>query len=307
MSVRMNEFVVDEGTTGLDLDQVMVQRAPQITRRVARRLILEGQVLLNGAVARRNRALKLDDRVAFALREQDTEGPRPEAMALVIVYEDDELLVVDKPAGLVVHPSYRHPSGTLFNGLLAHALGSDVLPRYRPGLAHRLDKDTSGLLIVTKSAKARTAIQRQFDQGRVHKSYLALVDGCPDEDSGVIDLPLARDPADRRRVIVALNGHPAQTHWKVVERFAHHALHAVTLQTGRTHQIRAHLKAIGNPIVGDPTYGVPALGLHRPFLHAYRLEFDHPTNGTRIFLEAELPSDLRSYRIELGGDQPTAP
>ena len=220
---------------------------------------------------------------------------QPEPMDLAIVYEDADLLVVDKPAGLVVHPAYGHTAGTLVNGLLAHA-GSlpDGGVAYRPGIVHRLDKDTSGLLVVAKTPLALADIQQQFKRSVVHKGYRALVAGRPREDEGLIDLPLGRDPKDRKRMAVVSAGRPARTRWTVAEELPGYTMLELRLETGRTHQIRVHLKAIGHPIVGDQVYGEQkhAQGLRRQFLHADRLELHQPSSGRPLAFASPLPADL---------------
>jgi 23S rRNA pseudouridine1911/1915/1917 synthase len=235
------------------------------------------------------------ERVELALPPPEPLTVQPEPMPLAIVYEDAELLVVDKPAGLVVHPAYGHSSGTLVNGLLAHA-GSlpDAGLAFRPGIVHRLDKDTSGLLVVAKTPMALAGIAQQFKRNIVTKAYLALVAGRPREESGTLDRPIARDPRNRQRMAVVAAGRPARTHWQVQEELPGYTLLELRLETGRTHQIRVHLQAIGHPIVGDQVYGEQkhAQGLRRQFLHAHRLEIRQPTTGHPLVFVSPLPEDL---------------
>ncbi len=263
--------------------------------------------------------LRGGERVRGTLTEPTPAGaPQPEPIPLRVVYEDDAVLVIDKPAGLVVHPAPGHASGTLVNavlGLLApeseaalDAAGEDedaAVDPQRPGIVHRLDRDTSGLIVVARTRAAQAALQRQMAARTVLKQYLALVRGCPDTERGTIEAPIGRDPRDRKRMAVVAGGRPAVTHFRVLERRgagqrtqeargSAYCLVEATLETGRTHQIRVHLAAIGHPIVGDPTYGVvdPALGLQRQFLHACRLAFDHPVTGQRLTFTSPLPEDL---------------
>lgn len=288
-------FTVDERGRGLRLDQAIAMYLPEITRSQASRLIQEGHVRSGSRMAIRSHRVYLDERVELLLPPPEPATVQPESMTLNIVYEDADLLVVDKPAGLVVHPAYGHASGTLVNGLLAHA-GSlpDAGLAFRPGIVHRLDKDTSGLLVVAKSPIALADIQTQFKRGVVVKRYLALVAGRPKEDLGVIDLPVSRDPKDRKRMAVTPAGRPARTHWRIQEELPGYTLLEVRLETGRTHQIRVHLRASGHPIVGDQVYGEQrhAQGLRRQFLHASQLALRQPTTGQLLTFESPLPEDL---------------
>ncbi|MGH2411157.1 MAG: RluA family pseudouridine synthase [Chloroflexota bacterium] len=217
--------------------------------------------------------------------------------AVEVVYEDDAVVVVDKPHGLVTHPAYRNLDGTLWDLLVpwfeARGLG-------RPGLLHRLDRATSGLLCVPKHHKAHRQLERALRAGRFEKGYLALVRGRP-ADEGTIEAPLARDPADRRRVVVADPGKPARTHYRVVRRFSAHTLLRVTIETGRTHQIRAHLATLGFPVAGDSVYGGTDPALSRLFLHADRLAFPRVGGPGMIRCRAPLPEELRCVLYRLGG------
>ncbi len=277
------------------LDQAIAFYAPEVTRSQASRLIQEGHVRSRSRIASRSHRVFAGERVELALPPPAPLTVVPEPMPLAIVYEDADLLVVDKPAGLVVHPAYGHTSGTLVNGLLAHA-GSlpDAGLAFRPGIVHRLDKDTSGLLVVAKTPMALAGIQQQFKRNIVTKAYLALVAGRPRESEGLIDLPLARDPRNRQRMAVVAAGRIARTRWQVQEELPGYSLLDLRLETGRTHQIRVHLQALGHPIVGDQVYGEQkhAQGLRRQFLHAYRLELRQPSTGQALAFASPLPDDL---------------
>jgi len=279
----------------LRLDQAIAFYAPEVTRSQASRLIQEGHVRSRSRIASRSHRVFAGERVELALPPPAPLTVVPEPMPLAIVYEDADLLVVDKPAGLVVHPAYGHTSGTLVNGLLAHA-GSlpDAGLAFRPGIVHRLDKDTSGLLVVAKTPMALAGIQQQFKRNIVTKAYLALVAGRPRESEGLIDLPLARDPRNRQRMAVVAAGRIARTRWQVQEELPGYSLLDLRLETGRTHQIRVHLQALGHPIVGDQVYGEQkhAQGLRRQFLHAYRLELRQPSTGQALAFASPLPDDL---------------
>jgi 23S rRNA pseudouridine1911/1915/1917 synthase len=219
----------------------------------------------------------------------------PEAMDLRVAYEDEQLLVVDKPAGLVVHPAPGHATGTLVHGLLAHAVEGGDEPE-RPGIVHRLDRDTSGLIVVARSAEAHRRLQELIRGREVERHYLALVVGRPRSRTGRIEAPIGRDRHDpTRHSLDTATPRDAVTHFELVELLPHHALLDVRLETGRTHQIRVHLAAIDLPVAGDPVYGRPReLGLERQFLHAARLAFPHPFTGEQVETESPLPADLEA-------------
>ena len=228
------------------------------------------------------------------------------SVAFGVVFEDDDLVVVDKPAGLVVHPGAGNPDGTLVNGLL-HRYGAlaDVGDPQRPGIVHRLDAGSSGLLVVARTDSVARALVEQFAAHRAGRRYDAVSWGHPDAAHGIVDAPIGRDPGDPLRMAVVVDGKPARTEYEVVGRFTTPSTLArltCRLQTGRTHQIRVHLAAIGHPLVGDPTYGDrrPTLGLTRPFLHAAELSFDHPSTGDRVRFESVLPDDLAAFVAGLG-------
>ncbi|MGH3100808.1 MAG: RluA family pseudouridine synthase, partial [Thermoleophilia bacterium] len=228
---------------------------------------------------------------------------------LEVRYEDDRLLVVAKPAGLVVHPGPGHPTGTLVNALLGRtgtSLSAGGGAADRPGIVHRLDKDTSGLLLVAKDDATHLALARDLADHRVERQYLALVQGRLPASSGTVDAPVGRHPRDRKRMAVVPTGRHAVTHWRVLETFPSVQLAEATLETGRTHQVRVHLASLRHPLAGDRTYGADPtlaarLGLSRPFLHAWRLAFDHPGDGTRVELTEPLPPDLEQVLDHLRG------
>ena len=221
----------------------------------------------------------------------------PEAIPLSILYEDDDLIVLDKPAGLVVHPAPGHPRGTLVNALLHHAPGISVGGTNRPGIVHRLDKDTSGLMVVAKSDRALNALASQWEERSVGKGYVALAAGLVEPDEGTVDAPIGRDPNNRQRMAVVARGRQAVTHFDIRRRYDSASLLDVGIDTGRTHQIRVHLAFIGHPIAGDAVYGGPAqvdgVAVPRQFLHAARLRFRLP-DGRESSFESPLPPDLRA-------------
>ncbi|HEX5799574.1 MAG TPA: RluA family pseudouridine synthase [Gaiellaceae bacterium] len=273
------------------LDRAVAARPEVGSRGLAERLIGAGAVVVDGETRAKSFRLEGGEEVVVELPAQP-EGLRAEAMDLAVAWEDEHLLVVDKPAGVVVHPAGPHGSGTLAHGLLAlDAAGGD---EERPGIVHRLDRDTSGLLVVARSEEAHRRLQELVRRREVERHYLALVRGRPRSRSGRIEAPIGRDRTDRsRHSLDTATPREAVTWFEVAELLAEHALLDVRLETGRTHQIRVHLEAIELPVSGDPVYGVPGdLGLQRQFLHAARLSFAHPFTGERVEAESPLPPDL---------------
>jgi 23S rRNA pseudouridine1911/1915/1917 synthase len=294
-------FVVPDGAGHQRVDRFVADVAG-LSRSYVQRLISDGRLTHDGVALKANALVAagdvLDLDVPPAIR-LDVEG---EAIPLVIAYEDDDLLVVNKPHGLVVHPSPGHDSGTLVNALLGRADGAEyggIAGVRRPGIVHRLDRDTSGLLIVAKTDLAQASLMAQLKARRVKKTYLALVQGSVAAAVGRIEAPIGRDPKLRTRMAVVNDGRASTTGYRVRERFAGWTLLEVDLITGRTHQIRVHLDAIGHPIAGDPVYGTGTSrrgpdGLERLFLHAWRLEFASPSRAELIRVTAELPPELEA-------------
>lgn len=302
MSERWFEIRVVEG--GGRLDKYLADRVADLSRSAAQRLIDGGQVTVNGELVKTSYKVRAGDLIGGHLPVEEAAEPVAEAIPLKVVYEDQALLVVDKPAGMVVHPAPGHPAGTLVNALLAHCPELAARGDERPGIVHRLDRDTSGLILVAKSEKVRRALQRQFQDRQVHKVYLALLDGHLQPAWGRIEAPLGRDPQHRQRVAVLAGGREAVTEYHVLQQFSQqmgpaagdYTLVEVEPRTGRTHQIRVHFASIGHPVVGDTVYGRrrSRLPVPRQFLHARRLGFKHPVTGQRLELEAALPADLAS-------------
>lgn len=291
--VEVRSAIVPASHHAQRLDKWLVEMATEFSRAHLQRLLAGGHVRLDGAVAdSASRKLRAGQRVDLALwPTAESQAFKAEPMALPIVYEDDDLLVVDKPAGLVVHPAAGHWSGTLLNGLLAHHAGAAALPR--AGIVHRLDKDTSGLMVVGKRLAAVTALSRAIAAREVKRVYHALVNGALPEGRFRVDAPIGRDPRSRVKMAVVAHGRPAQTD---VERLGSDGVSSAvrcSLHTGRTHQIRVHLASRGHPLVADPLYGgVARHGLTRQALHAVHLAFAHPSTGLMLSLESELPPDL---------------
>lgn len=255
----------------------------------------DGLVAVNGKAVKGNYRLKEDDEIMLRVppaRELDIAA---EPMDLDIVYEDSDVVVVNKPRGLVVHPAPGHYSGTLVNGLLAHCKDlSGINGVMRPGIVHRIDKDTSGLLMVAKNDKSHESLAQQLKDHTVTRRYVALVHGVIGHEKGTIDAPIGRDPKNRQQMAVVFeNSKPAVSHFAVLERMKDHTLVELKLETGRTHQIRVHMKYIGHPLVGDPKYGPKSeLPIDGQALHARALGFTHPTTGERLEFEAPLPDDM---------------
>lgn len=279
------------------LDVCIASEVPDLTRAAARRLILQGDALLNGETSKPSHPVSAGQSVAVRL-PRAAGPPTPEPWTLSAVYEDDEIVVVDKPAGLVVHPAPGHASSTLVNMLLGAYRGLPGDDAMRPGIVHRLDKDTSGLLVIAKTAHAREWLVSQFKGSGIHKTYLALLLGRPAE-CGAIEQPIGRHPVHRKRMAVVEGGRYARTCYAVREYLGDFSLVAAHPVTGRTHQLRVHFAHIGHPIAGDPTYGGrPARHalkgvLGRQFLHAHRLAFSPPWRNAPLELVSPLPDDLQ--------------
>jgi 23S rRNA pseudouridine1911/1915/1917 synthase len=291
---RLIEVTADRPGERLD---VAVARLCDISRAQARRLIDEGLVKDGRGRVRSKAGDKLEavERLAVQLPSAVPAEPQAEALPLNIRYEDEHLLVVDKPAGMPVHPGPGHSSHTLVNALLAHCRDLPGIGGVqRPGIVHRLDKDTSGLIVVAKDERTHTGLSAQLKQREMHKTYLALVEGKVEPHEAMIDAPIARDPNNRRRMMVrASGGRESQTSYKVRSHYDAFTYLESSPITGRTHQIRVHLASLGHPVVGDPVYGKPSKLVPRQFLHAWRLSFRHPIDGLEMSFEAPLAEDLR--------------
>jgi 23S rRNA pseudouridine1911/1915/1917 synthase len=303
------EAVAGAEVTGRRLDEVLAELAG-VSRARAARWAAAGVVEVDGRARPKSHRLRGGERLAWAPpAAPPAGGPLAEDLPLTVRYEDDRLLVVAKPAGLVVHPGPGHPTGTLVNALLGRS-GTPLPaggPADRPGIVHRLDKDTSGLLLVAKDDGAHLALSRDLAAHRVERRYLALVQGRLPAATGTVDAPVGRHPRDRKRMaVVAKGGRRAVTHWRVLETFPAVQLAEASLETGRTHQVRVHLASLRHPLVGDRTYGADPvlaarLGVARPFLHAWRLGFRHPADGHQVELTEPLPDDLQSVLDRLRG------
>ncbi len=290
---RAVRLVIPVEMAGLRLDQALARLLPQESRTRLAKLVEQGHVLVDGAAGEGRRKVRSGEAVEVDLVPRPAETAyRPQDIGLTIVHEDECLLVIDKPAGLVVHPGSGNWEGTMLNALLHHAPNAQHLPR--AGIVHRLDKDTSGLLVVAKTEAAQQNLVRQLAAHTVKRTYMALARGKVDR-AGRVDAPLGRHPVHRTRMAVVADGKPAVTHYKPVERFAAHTLLECNLETGRTHQIRVHLAHLGHPLEGDPVYaGRAASPFGRQALHAWKLAFVHPATGETVGFESPLPEDFRS-------------
>jgi 23S rRNA pseudouridine1911/1915/1917 synthase len=303
-------IVVPEDTEGTRLDRFLASVLGDYSRSQLQRLIKDGQVLVGGHPAKANHLVKSTDRISIDIPDASPATVDAEELPLPILYQDRDLVVVDKPAGMVVHPAAGHSSGTLVNALLHHVGDlSGIGGEKRPGIVHRLDRGTSGLMVVAKNDAAHAELSRQFRDREVEKEYVALVWGVV-QAGRRIDAPIGRDPVDRKKMSArARRSREAVTRIVGADRLGALTLARVAIHTGRTHQIRVHLSAIGHPVVGDPLYGgvhrrVPGdvravQHLERPFLHAARLRFTHPADGRTMEFTSELPGDLQRVLDEL--------
>ncbi|MBT2683105.1 RluA family pseudouridine synthase [Bacillus sp. ISL-37] len=294
------EHIISEEQAGDRIDKVISTLDAEWSRSQVQQWIKDGSVLVNGAKVKTNYKCSLNDKLEITIPEPEVLDVIAEEMDLEIYYEDADVLVVNKPKGMVVHPAPGHMTGTLVNGLMAHCKDlSGINGVLRPGIVHRIDKDTSGLLMVAKNDMAHESLVNQLVAKSVTRKYKALVHGIIQHDHGTIDAPLGRDQKDRQSMTVVDNGKHAVTHFNVLERFKDFTFVECQLETGRTHQIRVHMKYIGYPLAGDPKYGPKkTLDLGGQALHAGLLGFDHPRTGEYIEFEAPLPG----YFVELLND-----
>ena len=287
--------IVDEHGVGQRLDRFVAESVADLTRSAVQRLIEQGHITRNDKPTRAAESLKLGDRIAVQLPPPVDTDLVAENVPITVLYADDDIIVVDKAAGMVVHPAPGHARGTLVNALLWHFPGMHIGGGIRPGIVHRLDRDTSGVLVVARHDAALNHLQQQQYERHMHKVYVALVEGGFSVDAGVVDAPIARHPRDRMRMAVVAGGRTARTHWQVRERLQQLTLLDLTLETGRTHQIRVHCQHMRHPIIGDPVYGAQLTTIHlkRQFLHAHTLGFVHPRTGQQVSFTSPLPHDLQ--------------
>jgi 23S rRNA pseudouridine1911/1915/1917 synthase len=300
---------ITEKDQGRRLDQFLPETKLNLSRSQAKNLIQKHHILLNQKPTKPSAHIKKGDMISGILPKPESLSLNPEPLPLTILFEDSSIIVIDKPPGMVVHPAYGNPSGTLVNALLYHCKDlTGINGVLRPGIVHRLDKGTSGVMVVAKDDEAFHHLIKQFKNRTVEKTYLTIVNGKFNQDEGLVDSAIGRHPSERKRMSTRTKkGRVAITHWKKVEEFDVFTLLEIIPQTGRTHQIRVHLSSIGHPILGDPLYGRkgrPGV-IHDPFLkacvkkmnrqalHAHRLGFTHPRTGERIYFDSPLPQDIR--------------
>ena len=298
----MSDYVITDQTGRID--KVLTILEPEITRSQLKNLINDGHVTVNGQPVKPKYKVQAGDKISLVKPEPQSLELTPENIPLDIVYEDDDVIVVNKPQGMVVHPAPGHPDHTLVNALLYHSPLSTINGTFRPGIVHRIDKDTSGLLMVAKNDLAHQSLAEQLRNKTNKREYLALVYGQIKEDEGTIDAPLDRNPQDRKKQAVVKGGRHAVTHFKVIKRYDNFTLVKCILETGRTHQIRVHMKYIGHPLVGDPLYGPrKVIGKNGQFLHAALLGFKHPRTGKEMIFEAPLPENFQKMLDKLDKQQ----
>ena len=290
----MEPILLRADRDGERADQFIARLVPELTRSAAQRLLEEGAVTLAGRPVKKNYKTAPGDVLAVALPEPEPVDAVPQDIPLDVVYEDGDVIVVNKPVGMVVHPAAGHPDGTLVNALLYHCGESlsGINGALRPGIVHRIDRDTSGLLIAAKNDFAHQALAEQLQDHSLYREYEAVCVGTLREDAGTVDAPIGRHPVERKKMVVdRKNGRAAVTHWQVLERYPGYTHIRCRLETGRTHQIRVHMASIGHPLLGDTVYGAkkPVPGLAGQCLHARRLSFIHPRTGERVTVECPLP------------------
>ena len=307
----MTPILLRADQEGERLDQFLSRSVEGLTRSAAQRLLEEGAVTVNGRGAKKNTRTAPGDAVALSLPDPEPVDILPQDIPLDVVFEDDDVIVVNKPVGMVVHPAPGHPDGTLVNALLFHCGDSlsGINGELRPGIVHRIDRDTSGLLIAAKHDAAHLALAEQLQDHSLYREYEAVCVGSLREEAGTVDAPIGRHPVDRKKMAIdRAHGRPAVTHWAVLGRYPGHTHIQCRLETGRTHQIRVHLASIGHPLLGDTVYGAkkPVPGLAGQCLHARRLSFLHPRTGERLTVECPLPDWFTAVLRRLGGGAPQA-
>ena len=327
-------FTVPNESNGERLDAFLAEASPdeasaelspapgQLSRSAAARLCEDGRVTVCGKVSAKRQKLRAGDIITVALPAPRPAEAQPEEIPLDVIYEDDDIIVINKPSGMVVHPAAGNPDGTLVNALLAHCGSSlsGIGGVMRPGIVHRIDKDTSGLLVVAKNDASHASLAADIKKHAVRRTYIALLCGAMQEDSGTVDAPIGRHPVDRKKMAVirdpAYRSRDAVTHWQIAERYAGASLVVCRLETGRTHQIRVHMASLGHPVLGDPVYGGEASPIvaqnrsliHGQCLHAARLELTHPRTGKIMIFTAPCPTDMQNLidrmRLASGYTQP---
>jgi 23S rRNA pseudouridine1911/1915/1917 synthase len=299
--MRRLEYFIDSNHNALRLDIFLAKSQDEFSRSRLKKLIELGHVFINDSPAQAKQKLKTGDKIILNISEPSVSGIMPESIPLNIIYEDEQMLAINKTAGMVVHPAPGHAKGTLVNALLNHCSDlSGIGGVARPGIVHRLDKDTSGIVLVAKTEAAHRALSSQFKDRTIKKTYLALVRGAVKAPSGIINTSIGRHKTNRKKMTASSNqGRQAETCYQVLETFSHFSYLKLFPKTGRTHQIRVHLASIHHPVLGDKLYGGiltgPYLRISRQALHAFRIEITHPTSQKSLALEAPIPKDIEDY------------
>ena len=297
----VKEYNLSVSKSNVRLDKYIAEQIPDLSRTRIKELIKSKNILVNNHLEKVSYKVNLEDQIKVTVPPKEPLNVKPENIPLDIIYEDNDVIVVNKPQGMVVHPAAGHHDHTLVNALLYHTRDLASSPEgFRPGIVHRIDKDTSGLLMIAKNAKARESLEHQLATKTNKRLYLAIVHGNFGEESGTIDAPIGRNPHDRKKMGVVETGKEAITHFKVLEQFKNYSLIQCQLETGRTHQIRVHLSYIGHPVAGDPLYGPrKTLNGNGQFLHAQVLGFKHPSSGKWLEFEIDPPKIFKERLAEL--------
>ena len=306
--MNTKKIKINEENVGKRIDSLVPLLEEKLTRNAVQRLIEEENIKVNNQKTKHSYKVKLNDEIQISIPEAEKIDLKAQNIPLEIIYEDEDIIVVNKPKGMVVHPANGNPDGTLVNAIMSICKESlsGIGGKIRPGIVHRLDKDTSGAIIVAKNDKAHINLSEQLKNHEVKKTYLALVRGIVKENEATINMPIARSQKDRKKMDVYKKGKEAITHFKVLERFGNdYTLLKVNIETGRTHQIRVHLSYIGYPIIGDEVYsnGKNKWNIKGQCLHAWKIEFKHPLTGEEISLEAEIPKYFKDIIKELEGEK----
>ena len=295
------EYIIKED--GIRLDKAIAELDPDISRMTVQKLIEDDKILVNGKKEKASYKVKINDKIIIEFEKPKESKLKAEEIPLNVIYEDNDIIIINKEKGMVVHPGNGNPDGTLANAIMARCKDSlsGIGGEIRPGIVHRIDKDTSGIIIVAKNDKAHLNISEQIKEHKTTKTYLALVRGRVKENEATIDMPIGRSKKDRKKMAVDKDGKQAVTHFKVIKRYKGYTLLEIKIDTGRTHQIRVHMAKIGYPVVGDMVYsnGKNEFGVEGQMLHAKSLEFSHPITGKKMHLEAQLPEYFKKVLEEL--------
>ena len=302
----MDKLILEADETGKRLDAYLAENT-ELTRTRIQQLIKEENIKVNDKKTKSSYKIEMGDTIKVFIPEKKEIDLVPQNISINILYEDNDIAVIDKKAGLVIHPSYGHESGTLVNAIMFHINDlSGINGEIRPGIVHRLDKDTSGLIIIAKNDKAHNKLSEMFKNKEINKTYLAIVKGSLGRDKGSLETQMGRDPKDRKKMsVLKTGGKTAITNYEVLDKNDKFSLVRVNIETGRTHQIRVHMKYLGYPILGDSVYGKESKSVKRQMLHAYKLEFIHPVTGKEMIIKSEIPKDFSEVleRIKLHADE----